>query len=137
MSEQAIIYTPSTAMYLPGNTDIDDDDEDDDTYYSIIPDRSQAVRERWKYAFRRTCFYVFLGTVFGGTIAYPFIITNLTIWFWIIYFLWFELDVTERKNAVSITSSLPMHFTPSIIFSLSYYRFSCKLCMVWHSMDLF
>jgi hypothetical protein len=101
MTEQAPIYASTTAMYIPGNTDIDDDDDDEEAYYSIIPDRSQAIRERWKYAFRRACFYVFLGTVFGGTIAFPFIITNLTVWFWIIYLLWFELDVTVSKNSVS------------------------------------
>jgi hypothetical protein len=96
----------TTNMYIPGNADLDDDD--DDTYYSIIPDRSHAIRERWKYAFRRTCFYVFLGTVFGGAVAYPFIITNLTVWFWIIYLLWFELDVTVPKNAVSYYAYIPL-----------------------------
>lgn len=100
-TNQYIFPSSGSGMYLPGNTELDDDD-DDDTYYSIIPDRTHTIRERWKYAFRRTCFYVFLGTIFGGTIAYPPIITNLTVWFWIIYLLWFELDVTLPKNAVSL-----------------------------------
>merc|ERR1712137_62303 len=114
MSEQQV-YSSATAsggMYIPGNTDLDDDD---DTYYSIIPDRSHAIRERWKYTFRRACFYIFFGTVFGGTISYPSIITNLTIWFWIIYLLWFELDVTLPKNAFLVQVFHSLAFTGSFL----------------------
>ena len=126
-TEHTTIYnTTSTAMYIPGNSAEEDDEDEDDTYYSIIPDRAQAMRERWKYIFRRTCFYVFLGTVFGGTIAFPFIITNLTVWFWITYLLWFELDVTVSKNAVSSihTQTLSTHnITPRIYLLTTLYRY--------------
>lgn len=117
MTEHTSLTYTTPPMYIPA-TDLGDDDDDDDemSYLSIIPDRSQAVREKWKYAFRRTCFYVFLGTVFGGTISFPFLITNLTVWFWIIYLLYFELDVTASKNAVSLYLTLHLSLFLTLLF---------------------
>ncbi|GAM26924.1 hypothetical protein SAMD00019534_100990 [Acytostelium subglobosum LB1] len=33
-----------------------------------------------------------------AVIMFPFLITNLTFWFWIVHVLWFDLDLSTNKN---------------------------------------
>lgn len=81
--------------------DLDDPDNAGGTYYSILPDRRVAVKERWKHWWRRTVFYIMILLFTGGITVWGLLVADINIWFWLLHTLWFELDVTVSKNNIS------------------------------------
>ncbi|GAM18830.1 hypothetical protein SAMD00019534_020050 [Acytostelium subglobosum LB1] len=71
-------------------------------YYSDIPLKREILHEKYRHWARRILFYLALGYFITATIMFPFLITNLTFWFWLIHVLWFELDLTTNKNNIFI-----------------------------------
>jgi len=67
-------------------------------FYSILPIRDTAVKERWKYRLRRWVFYIMFAALMTLVLRFTFMINDLGSWFWVIHLLWFDLDVTVTKN---------------------------------------
>ncbi|EFA75711.1 hypothetical protein PPL_10764 [Heterostelium album PN500] len=88
-------------------------------YYSELPLRDQIQREKYKHWARRILFYLQLAYFITATVMFPFLITNLTFWFWLIHTLWFELDITSNKNNIWIQMLHALSFVGSWIVMIT------------------
>ncbi|EGG21860.1 hypothetical protein DFA_01746 [Cavenderia fasciculata] len=88
-------------------------------YYSDLPIRSELQREKYRHWGRRILFYIHLAYFVTATVMFPFLITNLTFWFWLIHTLWFELDVTTNKNNIFIQLLHAVSFVGSYIVMIT------------------
>jgi hypothetical protein len=64
----------------------------------IVPDRQDLLKEKLKYSWRRLIFYVFFFFLVFNVSYYPDQTKDIGSWLWVAHTLWFELDVTMRRN---------------------------------------
>jgi len=87
---------PSALSYL-----LEADNETQDTVnarHSLLPDKITTTKERYKYWLRRSVFYALIVGMVVSVVRYPYVIQDVSTWFWLIHALWFDLDVTVSKN---------------------------------------
>jgi len=68
----------------------------------ILPDQADILKESWKYAWRRTVFYIDLLGLIGYISQFPLQLTGIFTWVWIANILWFELDLTSVRSNILV-----------------------------------
>ncbi|KYQ89657.1 hypothetical protein DLAC_09623 [Tieghemostelium lacteum] len=88
-------------------------------YYSELPIRSSIQKDKYKHWGRRILFYLMLAYFITAITMFPFLITNLTFWFWLIHILYFELDLTTNKNNFFIQILHSLSFVGSFVVMIT------------------
>jgi hypothetical protein len=71
----------------------------------VVPDQQDLLKEKLKFAWRRLIFYVFFTFYAFYIVNFPEEVTSLSLLIWTMHILWFELDVSNRRNTVSSIST--------------------------------
>ncbi|EGC37183.1 hypothetical protein DICPUDRAFT_77194 [Dictyostelium purpureum] len=84
-------------------------------YYSDLPIKSQLQKDKYRHYGRKILFYLLLAYFITATVMFPFLITNLTFWFWLIHIIYFELDLTSSKNNIFVQIIHGLSFVGSFV----------------------
>jgi hypothetical protein len=68
----------------------------------VVPDQQDLLKEKLKFAWRRLIFYVFFTFYAFYIVNFPEEVTSLSLLIWTMHILWFELDVSNRRNTTLV-----------------------------------